>query len=99
MPLKVFFGLLVALSTTVDASSQNQTDCFKIIKNEKFSFDFLPEGLEREASVWEYVVRKIANDTNDFLVKHQRKKSKSSCNTPVMKITFPVISLRNPKLH
>ena len=94
MPLKVFFGLLVALSTTADASSQNQTDCFKIIKNEKFPFDFLPESFQREASVWENAVRKIANGTNECLV-NQRKTSKRSCDTPVMKITFPVIS-QNP---
>ena len=97
MPLKVFLGLLVVLSTAVEASTQNQTDCFKIIKNEKFPFDFLPEGLEREASVSENVVRKIANDTNDCLVKHQQKKSKSFCDTPVMTITFPVIS-QTPKI-
>ena len=89
MPLKVFLGLFIALSVTGDGRSQNRTDFFEIIKNEEFSFEFLPQGLELEESIWENVVGKIVNYTNNCL----NKKCKDSCvKRPAIKITFPVIS-------
>lgn len=90
MPLKVFLGLFIALSLVgQEGRSQNRTSCFKIIKNEKFPFEFLPKGLKREESVWENVVRKIVNDTNNCLI----KKRKKSCVTETkIEITFPIIS-------
>lgn len=100
MPLKVFLScLFLALRVIGNGLSQNQTDCFQIIKNEKFPFEFLPDGLDHEESVWERVVREIANDTNNCLAKSikKRKKSNGSCYKPVMKINFPVIS-QKPKI-
>jgi len=44
-----------------------QTDCVTIRKDDNFLCEFLPEGLEREESVWKNVVRKIANATNNCL--------------------------------
>ena len=55
----------------------NQTDCVNITKGDKFSFEFLPEGLEREEPVSENIVRKIANATNNCL--KAIKTSKSRC--------------------
>ena len=101
MPLKVFLScLFLALSVIGNGLSQNQPDCFEIIKNEKFPFEFLPDGLKSaESAVWERIVRKIANDTNNCLAKsiQKRKKSNGSCYKPVMEISFPVIS-QKPKL-
>ena len=98
MPLKVFLRLwlFIALKAISMGLSQNQTDCFEIKKNEEFPFEFLPESLKREESVWENVVRKIANETNNCFAGVIRRKL-GKCNTPVMKITFPVIS-RKPKI-
>ncbi|XP_020602243.1 uncharacterized protein LOC110041304 [Orbicella faveolata] len=96
MALKVFLGLFVTLSVTVGVRLQYQTDCVKIIKDNKFPFGFFPEGLEREESVWENVVRKIANVTNNCL--KAIKEDKRPCDHgPRMKITFPVIS-QNPTI-
>lgn len=94
MSLKVFLGLFIALNVIGDGRSQNQTDCVEITKDVTFPFDFLPEGLKRDESVWENVVRKIANDTNHCLI----KKRKRSCVKPLVKITFPVIS-QKPKIQ
>lgn len=96
MALKVFLGLFVTLSVTVGVRLQYQTDCVKIIKDNKFPFGFFPEGLEREESVWENVVRKIANVTTNCL--KAIKEDKRPCDHgPRMKITFPVIS-QNPTI-
>lgn len=49
----------------------------------------MPKGIKREESVWENVVRKIVNDTNNCL----SKKGKKSCVTEAkIEITFPIIS-------
>lgn len=100
MPLKVFLScLFLALSVIGNDLSQNQTDCFEIIKNEKFPFEFLPDGLKSEKSEWERIVCKIASGTNNCLAKSikKREKSNGSCYKPVMEISFPVIS-QKPKL-
>lgn len=91
MHLQVFLGIFIALSVVgQEGRSQNRTGCFKIIKNEKFPFEFLSEGLKREESVWENVVRKIVNDTNNCL---ESKKRKNYCVTEAkIEITFPIIS-------
>jgi len=92
MHLQVFLGIFIALSVVgQEGRSQNRTGCFKIIKNEKFPFEFLSKGLKREESVWENVVRKIVNDTNNCLL--ESKKCKNCCVTKAkIEITFPIIS-------
>ena len=102
MSLKVLLCLFLALFKNVisNGQSQNQTDCFKIIKNEKFPFEVLPDGLEHEVSVWEKVVREIANGVNNCLAveiggRKNKKRENRSCDEPVMKITFPVISQKS----
>lgn len=96
MPLKVFLGIFIALSVVgQEGRSQNRTGRFKIIKNDKFPFEFLSKGLKREESVWENVVRKIVNDTNNCL---ESKKRQNYCVTEAkIEITFPIIS-QKPKI-
>ena len=97
MSLKVFLRLFIALSVIMECRSQNQTDCIKFEKDNEFSFDFLPDNLRRDQTVWENAIRKITNYINDCFQRQLFKKSNSSCPETDIIIKFPFISA-NPTI-
>ena len=97
MSLKVFLRLFIALIVIAEGRSQNQSDCVKFERDKKFSFNFFPESLRGDQTVWENALRKITNYTNDCLQSYLFNKSKHPCKDPRIIITFPVIS-GNPKI-
>ena len=93
MSLKVFLRLFIALSVLMKGRSQNRTGCVNFKKDNEFSFTFLPKDLKHNQTVWENAVRQITNYTNNCLL----NRTKTPCKTPVITITYPVISA-NPRI-
>ncbi|XP_078366490.1 uncharacterized protein LOC144650638 [Oculina patagonica] len=97
MSLKAFIRLFIVVSVILAGRSQNQTDCVNLKRDNKFPFQFIPESLKRNQTVWENVVREITNYTNYCIQKYLSKKGKRLCAEPVITITFPLIS-GNPRI-